>query len=220
MNPLRICARLCWLSWLSSLVWGGAVAAEPQALSARPPQGAADQAEWLENMIRFHRFTAAEVRAATGLGNEVIAETLKRWGAPVDVSSSSSSGPTLAGSDPEVMDGAIRILPYPGGRHPRLGFFEGAIDPQRDTKVSLFTPWEGGGYVVVDVPEAIWSHLGLNYLAHRHVPTIWEKSGQRLEPVEWSHGHDPDATRRGGLRGAGEIGSAPRGVPMVGAQRR
>jgi glucarate dehydratase len=52
---------------LSSLVWIGAVAAEPQASTVRPPQGAADQAEWLENMIRYHRFTAAEVRAATGL---------------------------------------------------------------------------------------------------------------------------------------------------------
>jgi len=185
MNPLRISARLRWLSWLWSLVWISAVVAEPQASTVRPPQGTADQAEWLENMIRFHRFTAAEIRDATGLGDEVIAAALKQWGPTSEASSGGAGSKGFTNAD-----GTIDILPYPGGRHPRLGFFEGAIDPQRDTKVSLFTPWEGGGYVVVDVPEAIWSHLGLNYLAHRHVPTIWEKAGQRLEPVEWSQRAD------------------------------
>jgi hypothetical protein len=175
MNPLRIRTGLGWLPWVLSLVWSGAAVAQPQASTVRPPQGAVDQAEWLENMIRFHRFTAAEVRAATGLGDEVIAAAVKQWGA---LSESPSVGPSSAGFT--NVDGTIRLLPYPGGRHPRLGFFEGAIHPQRDTKVSLFTPWQGGGYVMVDVPEAIWSHLGLNYLAHQHVPTIWEKAGREL----------------------------------------
>jgi hypothetical protein len=175
MNPLRIRTRLGWLSLVLSLVWIGAVVAEPQASTVRPPQGAVDQAEWLENMIRFHRFTAAEVRAATGLGDEVITAAVKQWGA---LSESPSVGPGSTGFT--NVDGTIRLLPYPGGRHPRLGFFEGSIHPQRDTKVSLFTPWQGGGYVVVDVPEAIGSHLGLNYLAQQHVPTIWEKAGREL----------------------------------------
>ena len=65
------------------------------------------------------------------------------------------------------------MLPYPGGRHPRIGFLEGAIDPQRETKLSVFTPWHDSSYVVADVPEAIWSNLGLTYLAHTHIPTIW-----------------------------------------------
>jgi hypothetical protein len=34
-----------------------------------------------------------------------------------------------------------RVLPYPGGRHPRVGFLDGAIDPQRGTKASVFAPW-------------------------------------------------------------------------------
>src|SRR5262245_30865064 len=46
----------------------------------------------------------------------------------------------------------LLVLPYPGVRHPRIGFLEGAIDPHRDTKASLFLPW--GGYVVIDFPEA------------------------------------------------------------------
>jgi hypothetical protein len=82
------------------------------------------------------------------------------------------------------------VKPYPGGRHPRIGFLDGAIRPRRESKVSVFTPWDGGGYVVVDVPEAIWSGLGdareLLYLAHTHVPTIWDKQGIELERLEWT----------------------------------
>ena len=61
------------------------------------------------------------------------------------------------------------------GRHPRIGFLDGAIRPQRETKISVFTPWDPHSYVVVDVPEAIWSNLGLTYLAHTHIDTVWTK---------------------------------------------
>jgi hypothetical protein len=79
----------------------------------------------------------------------------------------------------------LRVLPYPGGRHPRRGFLDGAIDPQRETKVSVFPPWSEGGYAVVDVPEAIFSNLGLTYLAHEHIPTIWSAKSIELERLEW-----------------------------------
>ena len=82
------------------------------------------------------------------------------------------------------------VLPYPGGRHPRIGFLEGAVDPQRETKVSVFTPWDPNGYVVVDVPEAIWSNLGLTYLAHKHIDTIWTKQGVELPKLEWNRRAD------------------------------
>src|SRR5438034_7127163 len=84
----------------------------------------------------------------------------------------------------------LLVLPYPGGRHPRIGFLEGAIDPQRETKVSVFTPWDPESYVVADVPEAIWSNLGLIYLAHTHVTTVWERRGIELEPLEWKRRSD------------------------------
>jgi hypothetical protein len=83
-------------------------------------------------------------------------------------------------------DATPRILPYPGGRHPRIGFLDGAIDPQRGTKVSVFTPWKDGGYVVVDAPEAIFSNLGLTFLAHTHIPTIWDDANVVIENVDWS----------------------------------
>lgn len=39
--------------------------------------------------------------------------------------------------------------------------------------------------MVVDLPEAIWLNLGLTYLAHTHVPTLWSKQGVQLPPQEW-----------------------------------
>ena len=54
----------------------------------------------------------------------------------------------------------------------------------------MFTPWDENSYVVVDVPEAIWSNLGLTYLAHTHVPTIWTKQNVELERLEWNRGKD------------------------------
>ena len=49
----------------------------------------------------------------------------------------------------------------------------------------MFTPWDDTGYVVVDLPEALWSNLGLTYLAHTHVPTVWSQKGIVLPRQEW-----------------------------------
>ncbi|MBN2507928.1 MAG: hypothetical protein JXQ71_14675 [Verrucomicrobia bacterium] len=132
--------------------------------------------DWLENMVVFHRFNPVEVGAATGLTPDEVAAALRRF--------------DLAGKRaPRRAPGAaLRVLPYPGGRHPRLGFFDGAVRPQRDTKVSVFTPWEDGGYVVLDLPEAIFSNLGLIYLAHTHIPTLWDQKGITLPRLEWQRG--------------------------------
>jgi hypothetical protein len=86
------------------------------------------------------------------------------------------------------------VLPYPGGRHPRIGFLDGAIRPQRETKVSVFAPWKDGGYAVADVPEAIWfapaGKRELLYLAHTHVPTVWDRQAVSLEALEWTRNPD------------------------------
>ncbi len=67
-----------------------------------------------------------------------------------------------------------------------MGFQNGALNPQRESKVSIFTPWDNESYVVVDVPEAIWSNLGLVYLAHSHVKTVWTTQGISLSRLEWN----------------------------------
>ncbi|MBX3438027.1 MAG: hypothetical protein KF861_11095 [Planctomycetaceae bacterium] len=155
--------------------------AEPAA-NARRPTSDASLRRWLENMVCHHRFSDEEITAATGLSAEEIAAAKARF--HID--------PKAAPARPE---GRLHVVPYPGGRHPRIGFLDGAVDPQRETKISVFTPWDDpqsdrADYVVVDVPEALWSNLGLTYLAHTHVPTVWTKRGIDLDPLEWQTTED------------------------------
>lgn len=162
--------------WLA----GGALfAAEPTTVNvdeatamtgtARKPQDDAELRRWLA-IMDHHRLTPREICIATGMSEDQIAAARARLGPLQKVS---TTGRNLV------------LLPYPGGRHPRIGFLDGAIRPQRETKVSVFTPWDAASYVVVDVPEAIWSNLGLMYLAHTHVPTVWSRQAIVLEPLEW-----------------------------------
>jgi hypothetical protein len=153
--------------------WVQAADAAAERPNARRPADDAELRYWLENMIWYHRFSDAEITAATGLDDRQIAEAVARFQITPD------RKPRRAPGEP------LLVLPYPGGRHPRIGFLEGAIRPQRETKISVFTPWDDASYVVADVPEAIWSNLGLTYLAHEHVPTVWTRAGVELEPLEW-----------------------------------
>ncbi len=159
-EPLSACLALLWVT----TVWPLELSAS-QPSEACPAQGA-DLRSWLENMIVFHRFTADEVSAATGLTPDELAAAHQR--------SHLDDGPPPK----RRPGGPLRALPYPGGRHPHLGFLDGAGRPQRETKVSVFAPWDDSSYVVVDVPEAIFSNLGLTYLAHTHIPTIWGHCGR------------------------------------------
>ena len=141
---------------------------------------AKDDAElraWLENMVWHHRYSMAEIQQVTGLDATQLKVRLTEFNI------SDSNRP------PRVAD-RLLMLPYPGGRHPRIGFLDGAVDPQRETKLSVFCPWDDDSYVVMDVPEAIWSDLGLTYLAHTHVKTIWDLQGTQLEQQEWQHRDD------------------------------
>ncbi|WP_298869325.1 hypothetical protein [uncultured Gimesia sp.] len=142
--------------------------------NARKPTSREDLKYWLENMVVFHDFTVDEIQQATGLEQSDIQIAIK--GLKLKPGSNSNTKPNAP----------LLIKPYPGGRHPRIGFLEGAIHPQRETKISVFTPWDQSSYVVLDIPEAIWSNLGLTYLAHTHVPTIWSKQNIELPQMEWT----------------------------------
>ena len=150
-----------------------------QLTEFRSPTSEADLRFWLENMVMFHHFDPGEISDATGLlagRGPARPSTGSAW--PV------RHRPLAARAMP------LRILPYPGGRHPRIGFLEGALMPQRETKFSVFTPWDDASYVVVDLPEAIFSNLGLIYLAHTHIPTIWDRQGITLPRLEWNRRAD------------------------------
>jgi hypothetical protein len=174
--------------------------------NARRPTGEADLRYWLENMLVHHRFTIEEIESATGLAPAEINAAIERFGLR-DV-----HRPRRRPGEP------LRVLAYPGGRHPRIGFLDGAIRPQRETKISVFAPWDDTSYVVADIPEAIWSNLGLTYLAHTHVPTIWTKQNVELEPLEWIRRADGtlEFERRlpGGIRFGTKVTPAPSAVRM------
>ena len=160
------------------------------SLADGPPHGDARRPEtddelryWLTNMLVDHHFTVAEASAATGLSADEIAAAVERWSIMKPLHRPTENSPAV-----------LKLLQYPGGRHPRIGFLDGAIRPQRETKFSAFLPWDADQYVVVDIPEAIWIAKGegreLLYLAHTHVPTMWTRQGISLEPLEWIRSDD------------------------------
>ena len=144
----------------------------------RKPVDDDDLRQWLEIMVWYHGYQVEEISAATGMVPEEISAAQDRLKIHAD------NRPAQKANAPLVM------LPYPGGRHPRLGFRDGALRPRRETKFSVFTPWDPKSYVVVDLPEAIWSQHGLIWLAHEHVPTVWSKQGIELPRLEWRHPGD------------------------------
>ncbi|MDH4239252.1 MAG: hypothetical protein OEW48_06790 [Phycisphaerae bacterium] len=157
---------------VGELKWG--VQESTNVTNARMPGNDKELEYWLKNMVWYHRFTNKEIRAATRLTEKEIIAAKENFNIRTD------NRPKRA------VDVPLLVMPYPGGRHPRIGFLDGAIDPQRETKFSVFTPWDANSYVVVDVPEAIWSNLGLTYLAHTHIDTIWTKQGIELPKLEWN----------------------------------
>ncbi len=154
---------------------------------------------WLDNMIVHHRYAPEEIRAATGM-------SLKQ------------AEQEIADRKDVAQPRGLRVLPYPGGRHPRIGFLDGAIRPQRETKISIFPPWQDCGYVVVDVPEAIFSTLGLTYLAHTHIPTIWDEQNKPLAKQEWepiATGYKATRELPNGIRFVSEVSPTESGVRMM-----
>jgi hypothetical protein len=145
----------------------------------RKPRTDEELRYWLKNMLADHGFSESEAAAATGLSAEEIKSAVRRL-----------SIPTHRTKEAAPRRSVIEVLPYPAGRHPRIGFLDGAIRPQRETKFSVFVPWDPSQYVVVDLPEAIWVNnedsRELLYLAHTHVPTLWTRQGISLEPLEWN----------------------------------
>ena len=139
----------------------------------RPTQDPQKLRHWLESMVWHHRYAREEIVNVMGLDPQSLDAALREFNITPDNQ-----------PQPEV-DPPIMVLPYPGGKHPRIGFLDGAIEPQRETKLSIFPPWDRTSYTVLDAPEAIWSNLGLTYLAHTHIDTIWTKQAIQLPQLEW-----------------------------------
>ena len=160
----------------------------------RVAKGNTELRAWLENMVWYHRYSMAEMQQVTGLDEPELKARLAEF-------------KILENNRPLRPAGRLLVLPYPGGRHPRIGFLDGAVEPQRETKLSVFCPWDDHSYVVMDVPEAIWSNLGLTYLAHTHINTIWDTQGTQLEQQEWQRTDDGSFTMQRVLPNGIEFGT-------------
>lgn len=99
------------------------------------------------------------------------------------------------------------IAPFHGREHPRVGFLDGAIYPKRGTKAMVFLPWDPDSYLVVDVPEAIFCNLGLLFLAHTHIPTIWDDQNIVIDNVDWLQAADGTLTSHWTLPNRVEFGA-------------
>jgi len=128
---------------------------------------------WLENMLVHHRFSWEEAARVFGWTTAAVRQKAEELQLRPDaVPAAPAPGP-------------IRVLPYPGGREVRRGFFAN-LDWQRGTKASVFLPWDATSYVVVDLPEAIWCANRLLFLAHTHLPTVWDDQNVVLDNVDWT----------------------------------
>lgn len=133
-----------------------------------------EPAYWLKNMLVQHRFTMEETARVFGWS----AEELQKPAAALHLAAE------IKPVNPP--DGKVRVLPYPGGREVRRGFLDGNRDWQRGTKASVFLPWDPASYVVVDLPEAIFSGSRLLFLGHTHVPTIWDEQSLWVDNLDWT----------------------------------
>src|SRR5882724_9884603 len=88
----------------------------------RRPANEGDLRFWIRNMAT-HRYSVSEMSEVIGLSTNEVTAALR--GLAIQ---------------PARASNVLMVLPYPGGRHPRIGFLDGAIDPQRETKFSVFTP--------------------------------------------------------------------------------
>lgn len=157
---------------LGCFLWLVCGAAYADTGQLRTVQNDRELKAWLENMVWHHGYSIKEIGQVVGMAGPEVKVKLKEFN-------------ISPGNRPKRPLDKMFVLPYPGGRHPRIGFLEGAIEPQRETKLSIFAPWDQHSYSVLDVPEAIWSNLGLTYLAHTHIDTIWTKQNIELKQLEW-----------------------------------
>jgi hypothetical protein len=129
MEPMREAEQF----WQNKLAEAQVAAVSPdQSSDARRPTSDADLHYWLENMVVFHRFTTEEIRAATGLSSDEISAALRKF----DLAN--KTVPRRAAGDP------LRVLPYPGGRHPRIGFLDGASCRSARRKLAYSLPGTNG----------------------------------------------------------------------------
>jgi hypothetical protein len=157
---------------------------------------------WLKNMKYDHKYTNEEMMLVTGMSSIELEEELSTLEAKMqqEIQSEEQQGvrsfeqremksETGQEISPEMPGRTntqrVKVRPYPGVRHPRINFKEGMLSPMRSTKVSIFLPWDPDEYVVLDLPEALFTQFGLTFLGHKHIPTLFDYQKIVLENRDW-----------------------------------
>jgi peptidoglycan/xylan/chitin deacetylase (PgdA/CDA1 family) len=138
-----------------------------------------DSSYWIRNMLTF-RFSPAEMSAVLAWPEAKISDLIRENGLV----------PLPTDSD------RIQVIPYPGGRHPRIHFKEGMLSPMRGTKAGIFLPWKKQDYLVLDLPEAVFSQFGLTFLAHKHIPTLFDLQHWKIKNNDWIRHPDGHLSNR------------------------
>ena len=130
---------------------------------------------WLANMLYDHQFSKDEMMQATEYSEMELDQSL------------SMLLPKEPGSNNKDI---LKVKPYPGVRHPRINFKDGMLSPMRGTKISIFLPWDPEEYVVLDLPEALFTQFGLTFLGHKHIPTIFDNHKIVIQNSDWTISDD------------------------------
>jgi peptidoglycan/xylan/chitin deacetylase (PgdA/CDA1 family) len=125
---------------------------------------------WMNNMVNYHQFSYDEIQMVTGYNLNEIDSVLYDLNNRLTV---------------KVPHKKIIVKPYPGGRHPRIGFKDGMRSPMRGTKASAFLPWESSDYIIIDLPEAVSTQFGLTFLGHKHIPTVFDLQRIPVHNQDW-----------------------------------
>jgi peptidoglycan/xylan/chitin deacetylase (PgdA/CDA1 family) len=130
---------------------------------------------WLANMYHDHNYSQEEMMEVTGLEASDLDQHLA----------------LLNQVKPETeQNQLIKVRPYPGVRHPRINFKDGMLSPMRGTKASIFLPWAPEEYVVLDLPEALFTQFGLTFLGHKHIPTLFDYQKTVIPNSDWRLSED------------------------------
>jgi peptidoglycan/xylan/chitin deacetylase (PgdA/CDA1 family) len=147
---------------------------------------------WLKNMALHHQYQPQEIAGVMG------------W----DIDQTNDAINTIEGKKALLnQNSTLKLLPYPGGRHPRIGFKDGMLSPMRGTKLSLFLPWDESDFVVLDLPEAVFTQYGLTFLGHKHIPTIFDYARIPIVNRDWQREAGGSWTNRWYLPNNIEIGA-------------
>jgi peptidoglycan/xylan/chitin deacetylase (PgdA/CDA1 family) len=125
---------------------------------------------WMDNMVNNHQFSNDEIQSVTGYDHEKVDSLRIAF---------------QRDSDNESRGDKVVLKPYPGGRHPRIGFQDGMRSPLRGTKASAFVPWNMDEYIIIDLPEAVSTQFGLTFLGHKHIPTVFDLDLIPIPNEDW-----------------------------------